>query len=136
MDDTDSNQEADTQTPFEDIRPFDWYANSPRPHRPIRSTQIESNSSSLSEEDEWESSYPETESFIRARNLNDEFFFAARHPLPSDSSTSSLESETEPPVIMAGTAPTCAEVDALVAQVNSLQTALNALTPRALALRA
>ena len=102
-------------------------ANSPRPHRPIRPTRINSDSSSLSEEDKQESSYPETESFIRARNLNDDFFIAARYPLPSDSSSSSLESETEPPVIMAGTAPTHAEVDALVAQLNTLQAALNTI---------
>ena len=89
-------------------------ANSPRPHRPIRPTRINSDSSSLSEEDKQESSYPETESFIRARNLDDDLFIAARDPLPSDSSFSSLESEPEPQVTMAGTAPTRAEVDALV----------------------
>ena len=97
MDLTDSNQEAKATSSSEETSSFEQYAYS----REL----FESDTFSLSEEGERDSAYPEYESFIRPRILEDDHFIAVRYPLPTGSiSYSSSESESES--TMAGAPPT------------------------------
>ena len=98
MDDTNSNQEANAEPSLEETSSFEQYA--------FSRELFESNSFSLSEEGKRDSIYPEYESFIRPRILEDDHFIAVRYPLPAGSISYSSESESESSPIMAGTAPT------------------------------
>ena len=71
MDDTDSNQEAKADSSSEETSSFEWYAFSRK----------------LFESDSEEDVYPEYESFIRPRTLEDDYFIAARFTLPAGSTS-------------------------------------------------
>ena len=68
MDHTDSNQEADAESSSEETSPFKQYT--------FSHELFESDSFSLSEEGERDSAYPEYESFIHPRILEDNHFIA------------------------------------------------------------
>ena len=89
---------------------------------------FESDTFSLSEEEERDSAYPEYESFVRPRILEDDHFIAVRYPLPAGSiSYSSSESESETETTMAGP-PTREEYDRLVLQIDALNRAITTIT--------